>query len=143
MLSSQHSSSTAIEYFDKSVPPQKQSADLLPVGERKDNKFRFSISLLPITYNEAILFWTAGESPMKLSAYYELSVVFLEPAPPVSLPGRVLAYGVNVFTEGAPQIIGSQNFIDSGLKYFSMVRLFAFVSMFLFPLFQMQNNCFD
>ena len=104
--------STAIEYFDKSVPPQKQSADLLPVGERKDNKFRFSISLLPITYNEAIQFWTAEESPMKLSAYYELSVVFLEPAPPVSLPGRVLAYGVNVFTEGAPQIIGSQNFIE-------------------------------
>ena len=67
--------------------------------------------MLPITYNEAIQFWTAEESPMKLSAYYELSVVFLEPEPPVTISGRVLAYGVNVFTEGAPQIIGSQNFI--------------------------------
>ena len=41
-----------------------------------------------------------------------MSVIFLEPEQVQSMAGRVLAYGVNVFTEGAPQIIGSQNIIQ-------------------------------
>jgi Pvc16 N-terminal domain len=77
----------------------------------KNNKNRFNISLQPITYNESLQFWTAEKSPIKLAAYYEVSVVFLEPEITLSISGRVLSYGVNVFTEGAPQIISSHSIV--------------------------------
>ena len=83
---------------------------LVPALIGKDN--RFKITLQPIPYNEAVQYWTAGTSPVKLSAYYEVSVVFLEPDDIRSYAGRVLTYGTFVFTEGAPRIIGTQNIIS-------------------------------
>jgi hypothetical protein len=82
---------------------------LVPALIGKDN--RFKITLQPIPFNEAVQYWTAGTSPIKLSAYYEVSVVFLEPDDIRSYAGRVLSYGTFIFTEGAPRIIGTQNII--------------------------------
>ena len=86
-------------------------AEVLPNLLRGNNRFRVRITLQSLAASEALQFWTAEKSPNKLAAYYEVSVVFLEPEPPNTLSGRVLAYGVNVFTEGAPQIISSQSII--------------------------------
>ncbi len=70
---------------------------------------RLKIILNPIPPNEAITFWTAGSSAVKLSTYYEVSVALLEPLESTRLSGRVLAYGVHTFVHGAPRIIGSEN----------------------------------
>ncbi|HRI60790.1 MAG TPA: DUF4255 domain-containing protein [Saprospiraceae bacterium] len=78
--------------------------------EGKDN--RFKISMQPIPYNEAVHYWTAGTSPLKLAAYYEVSVVLLEPEEPKIYAGRVMLYGTYIFTEGAPRISGSQNIVS-------------------------------
>jgi hypothetical protein len=78
----------------------------------RGNDNRFSIALQPIPYSEAVHYWTAGQSPLKLAAYYELSVVFLEPEQTQTYTGRVLTYGTYIFTEGAPRITGSQNILE-------------------------------
>ena len=82
---------------------------LEPILRGRSN--RFKISCQPIPYSDAVHYWTAGNSPLKLATYYELSIVFLEPEEPASLTGRVLSYGVHTFVEGAPQLIGSQNIV--------------------------------
>lgn len=77
--------------------------------ELQDKGVKLRIALQPTPPNEAVTFWTAGESPVKLSAYYEVSVVFLEPEKARKRPGRVLSYHVNVSTEGAPRLFSSQS----------------------------------
>lgn len=72
-----------------------------------DNRFR--IVLQPFPHNEAISYWNAGTSPIRLAAYYQVSVVLLEPEETQSRAGRVLTYGVNTFIEGAPRLDTSQN----------------------------------
>jgi len=84
---------------------------ILPNGS-DGSKNRCRISLQPITYNEAVHYWTAGSSPIKLAAYYELTVVLLEPEPIKTYAGRVLRYGAFVFPGGAPRINTTQNSID-------------------------------
>lgn len=70
---------------------------------------RFKISLQPMLHNESVHFWTAGQSSLRLAAYYEVSVVFLEPKRVARPVGRVLTYGTFVFTEGAPQLTATRN----------------------------------
>lgn len=70
---------------------------------------RFKISLQPVPANDSVHFWTAGQSPLRLAAYYEVSIVFLEPKEKPLPVGLVLTYGTFIFTEGAPQLIGSRN----------------------------------
>jgi hypothetical protein len=72
-----------------------------------DNRFR--ISLQPVTGSEAVSYWTAGTSALRLAAYYHVSVVLLEPEPSTSRAARVLAYGIQTFTRGAPRLEGSRN----------------------------------
>jgi len=75
------------------------------------NENRFNISQQPIPYGDAVHNWTAGQSPLRLSAYYDLSTLFLMPDQARSYTGRVLTYGNYIFLKGAPQITGSQNII--------------------------------
>jgi hypothetical protein len=67
------------------------------------------LSMQPLAYNEAVNYWTAGQSPLRLSAYYQVSVVLLEPEEPPTRSGRVLDYGVYSFVTGAPRLTGSEN----------------------------------
>ncbi len=84
---------------------------VMPAAIRgRDNLFK--ITLQPLPYNEAVQYWTAGNSPLKLSAYYELSVVLLEPEETQRRVARVLSFGAHVFTQGAPRLMGSQNTIS-------------------------------
>ena len=80
--------------------------DLLGPG----NKLR--IVLQPVTHNEAIGYWNNSSSPPRLSAYYQVSVVLLEPEEITSRAGRVLEYGVHTFIQGAPRLESSRNTIE-------------------------------
>ena len=70
---------------------------------------RLRITMQPVAHNDAVNYWTAGQSPLRLSAYYNVSVVLLEPEPPPSRAGLVLDYGVHTFVTGAPRLNSSQN----------------------------------
>jgi hypothetical protein len=76
----------------------------------KDN--RMKIVLQPIAHNEAVSYWTAGSTPLRLATYYQVSVILLEPEETQSRAGRVLTYGVHTFLEGAPRIESSHNILS-------------------------------
>ena len=78
-------------------------------------KIDLKITLQILTPSESVQYWAAFESPVRLSAYYEVSVVFLEPEKQTSYAGRVLRYGNYIFTRGAPQITSSENIIQYSL----------------------------
>jgi hypothetical protein len=82
--------------------------DILHADLRGDDN-RFRIVLQPIPHNEAVSYWTAGSSPLRLAAYYQVSVILLEPEETNVRSGRVLTYGVHTFTHGAPHLTGSRN----------------------------------
>ncbi|MEP6714232.1 MAG: DUF4255 domain-containing protein [Terriglobia bacterium] len=71
-----------------------------------DNMFR--VSLQPVPFTDAMQYWNAGNQPLRLAAYYQVTPVLLEPEKPDSLRGRVLRYGVFSFVRGAPHIDASQ-----------------------------------
>lgn len=75
-------------------------------------KISIKITLQTLTPSESVQYWAAAESPVRLSAYYEVSVVFLEPEKQLSYAARVLSYGNFVFVRGAPQITSSENTIE-------------------------------
>lgn len=70
------------------------------------------ITLQTLSPSESVQYWAAAESPVRLSAYYEVSVVFLQPEIPLSYASRVLSYGNFIFTRNAPQITSSENIIE-------------------------------
>ncbi len=78
-----------------------------PALQGTDNRVR--VVLQVIQPSEASQFWTAGNQPMRLAAYYEVSIVLLEPEPPGRFAGRVLQYGVHTFTRGGPRLDGSRS----------------------------------
>lgn len=75
-------------------------------------KVNIKITLQTLTPSESVQYWAAAQSPVRLSAYYEVSVVFLEPDNPLSYAGRVLSYGNFIFLKTALQITASQNTIE-------------------------------
>jgi Pvc16 N-terminal domain len=72
-----------------------------------DNRLR--ITLQPLTYEQAVQYWTAGTSALRLAVYYQVSVALLEPEEVSSRAGQVLDYGIFTFTAGAPRLEGSRN----------------------------------
>jgi len=70
---------------------------------------RFHLTLQPIPPTEAVSFWTAGTAPLRLAAYYQASVVLLEPESPTAKAGRVFTYGIHSFVTGAPRLEASEN----------------------------------
>jgi len=70
---------------------------------------RLKISMQPLAHNEAVTYWTAGQSPLRLSAYYQVYVILLEPEKPPTRTGRVLDFGVHTFVGGSPRLTGSRN----------------------------------
>ncbi|MEO8148093.1 MAG: DUF4255 domain-containing protein [Bacteroidia bacterium] len=80
-----------------------------------EKKVNLKITLQTLTPSESVQYWAAGESPVRLSAYYEVSVVFLQPEISTSHAGRVLSYGNYIFVQGAPRIISIENIIEYSL----------------------------
>ena len=75
-------------------------------------KINIKVTLQTLTPSESVQYWAAAESPVRLSAYYEVSAVFLEPEKQLSYAGRVLSYGTFIFVGGNPQITSSENTIE-------------------------------
>lgn len=67
------------------------------------------ISLMPLPYSEAVSYWTAGSTPLRLAAYYEVSVALLEAEEIKSRATRVLTYNVFSGIKGAPRLTASSN----------------------------------
>lgn len=75
-----------------------------------ENKLRLAFRHVPA--GEAVSFWTAGSQPLRLSAYYEVSVALLEPQEPTVAGGRVLTWGVETFIGGLPRLDASRSTIE-------------------------------
>ncbi|MEY6434281.1 DUF4255 domain-containing protein [Thioalkalicoccus limnaeus] len=79
-------------------PPQTVMAPGLRGGDNQ-----IEIALRPLTPEESLSFWSAEQSATtRLSAYYEVRTVFLEPEPPPGVAGTVLDLGVFVSVGRAP-----------------------------------------
>ena len=83
---------------------------VLPAAMRNaENQLR--IELRNVSPNEAVSYWTAGSSPLRLCAYYEVRVVLLEPEEPPTAAGRVYLYHVLAFVSGLPRLATSRSVI--------------------------------
>ena len=69
---------------------------------------RIRITLRPVPVDDAVDYWTAGDAPLRLAAYYQVSVIVLDSEPPLTVAQRVLTYGSGVFATGAPMLTGSR-----------------------------------
>jgi hypothetical protein len=65
---------------------------------------RLEIALRPLTPEEALTFWSADQTTPRLSAYYEVRSVFLEPEQPDRVIGLAYDLGLFVAAGRAPRI---------------------------------------
>jgi hypothetical protein len=72
-----------------------------------DNPLKIELRNVPP--NEAVSYWTAGSQPLRLSAYYEIRVVLLEPDEPTLSANRVLMYGIDTMLGGQPRLETSRS----------------------------------
>ena len=88
------------------VDERTEVAPLVPVLHPnlrgRDN--RLEIIHRPVTPEEALAFWSSEENTTRLSAYYEVRVVLLDPEPLRFLPGIVLSLGAYPIPRGAPHL---------------------------------------
>lgn len=82
---------------------------MAPLLRGNDNAFR--IAMLPVKPEDAVNYWTAGSSPQRLTAYYHVSVIQLEPDDPAIRAGRVYSYNVYVLPSDSPRIDATENVI--------------------------------
>jgi hypothetical protein len=77
----------------------------------KDNSLE--VILRPVSPEDAIAFWGSEDTrTVRLSAYYEVRVVMLEPEPPKTMPGIVLNLGTYLVQLGTPQLTSSQSLVQ-------------------------------
>lgn len=70
---------------------------------------RFHLTLQAIPAKEAVSFWIAGKVPLRLAAYYQASVVLLEPEESSTRAARVTTLGLSSFVGGVPRLEASEN----------------------------------
>ncbi|MBN1875040.1 MAG: DUF4255 domain-containing protein [Anaerolineae bacterium] len=93
------------------IDVNNQTVKILEETELAGAGNRLRINLHPVPNNEAVSYWTAGSLPLRLAAYYQVSLVLLEPEKSRTRTGRVLTYGVHAFVGGAPHLYSSQNVV--------------------------------
>jgi hypothetical protein len=76
----------------------------------KDNSLE--VILRPVSAEDSVAFWGSEDTrTVRLSAYYEVRVVLLEPELPQTMPGIVLNLGMYLVQVGSPHLAGSQSLI--------------------------------
>ena len=81
-----------------------------PILDQEFGGDPIQIILRPVTPEDALSFWNSEQQvTARLSAYYEVRVVMLEPEPPRTMPGIVLNVGTFVFQLGSPVLERSQS----------------------------------
>ncbi len=73
---------------------------------------RFRVNKVPVMPSEAVSYWTAGASAMRLAAYYTISVVYLDPDTIQSRAGRVYSYSVSAYPAGSPFVTSSETSVN-------------------------------
>ena len=70
------------------------------------------VILRPVSPEEAMTFWSSEDTrTVRLSAYYEVRVVMLEPESPQTMPGIVLNLGAFLVQIGSPHLECSQSLV--------------------------------
>jgi hypothetical protein len=78
----------------------------------RGNDNTLQVILRPVPPEDAIAFWSSQETrTTRLSAYYEVRVVLLEPEKPQTMPGIVLNLGTFLVQMGAPHLDRSQSLV--------------------------------
>lgn len=101
---------TQVTWIDNTGTPQvKRFLD--DVGLKgKDNSL--DVILRPVSPEDAIAFWGSEDTrTVRLSAYYEVRIVLLEPKPPKTMPGIVLNLGTYLVQLGSPHLASSQSLV--------------------------------
>jgi hypothetical protein len=93
-------------------PVLKRTRPNAALGYPQGKEIDIKIALQTLTPSESVQYWAAAESAARLSAYYEVSVVFLPPETVKSVSGRVLSYGNFIFTENAPRITATESTLE-------------------------------
>ena len=76
----------------------------------KDNSLQ--VILRSVSAEDALAFWNSEQTrTARLSAYYEVRVVMLEPEEPKTMPGIVLNLGTFLVQIGAPHLNSSQSLV--------------------------------
>ncbi|TVS00166.1 MAG: DUF4255 domain-containing protein [Rhodospirillales bacterium] len=73
---------------------------------------RFRAQLIPVSPSDAVNYWTAGSTAMRLAAYYAVSVVHLDPEPVTARAGRVFTYSISAFPSDQPFVTASDSRVD-------------------------------
>jgi hypothetical protein len=85
---------------------------ILAAGLRQARN-RIQVILRPLQPEDTIQFWSADhENLAKLSAYYEVRVIMLEPEPPASRPAPVLSLGTYLHQLGTPYLVCTRNAVQ-------------------------------
>jgi len=93
---------------DRTVVNGSSTPVLHPDLVGRDNNLQ--IIMRPITPEDATAFWTTEDQrTARLSAYYEVRVVMLEPEKPRTMPGIVYALGTFLVNIGSPSIGSSRS----------------------------------
>jgi hypothetical protein len=69
---------------------------------------RFRAQLVPVMPSDAVNYWTAGSTALRLAAYYCVSVVYLDPERIAARAGRVFTYSISAFPAGSPFVTSSE-----------------------------------
>ena len=93
-------------------PVLKRTLPKPALGYPQGKDIDIKIALQTLTPSESVQYWAAAESAARLSAYYEVSVVFLPPETVKSVSGRVLTYGNFIFTDNAPRLTASESTLE-------------------------------
>lgn len=77
---------------------------ILPVGLVGENN-PLQVILRPVTPEDTLAFWgTEDQQTARLSAYYEVRIILLEPEQPETIAGPVLSLGTYLYQLGTPHL---------------------------------------
>jgi hypothetical protein len=97
-------------FHDFPVVTQRTQINGTPILDPEFGTDTIHITLRPVTPENALSFWSSEDTrTARLSAYYEVRVVLLEPELPRTMPGIVLNVGSFVFQLGTPRLERSQS----------------------------------
>jgi hypothetical protein len=84
------------------------AAQVMAPGARERGN-RFLVTPRTVGPGDAVSYWTAGQHALRLTAYYEVASVLLDPDPAPSRTRRVFALGLRVVSGGGPHLSGSRS----------------------------------
>lgn len=97
-------------FHDVPVITRRTRFNGTPILDPEFGSDPIQIILRRLTPEDALSFWNSEQQvTARLSAYYEVRVVMLEPEPPRTMPGIVLNLGTFVLQLGSPVLEGSQS----------------------------------